>query len=256
MTVPVRRATTTSGVALLAVLGALAAAGLVGRIAWAVGAACGLGLVLAVQRGATTARRRHLGPADLVTLARSTLACAVAALVTNGLPPDSRVAEDAGAAAPGALVALAATALALDAVDGRVARRTGTASAFGARFDGEADAFLILVLSVQVAGSLDAWVLAIGAARYLFGAGGLVLPWLRAPLPPRHWRKVVAAVQGIVLLVVTTGVLPAGASRAALLVALGLLAESFGRDVLWLWRRHRSVHRVTDGPAVGRAAAP
>ena len=36
----------------------------------------------------------------------------------------------------------------LDAVDGHVARRTGTATAFGARFDMEVDAFLIVVLSV------------------------------------------------------------------------------------------------------------
>ena len=39
-------------------------------------------------------------------------------------------------------------ALALDGVDGQVARRTGTASELGARFDMEVDAFLILVLSV------------------------------------------------------------------------------------------------------------
>ncbi len=41
-----------------------------------------------------------------------------------------------------ALVALASAALVLDAVDGQVARRTGTATALGARFDGEVDAFL------------------------------------------------------------------------------------------------------------------
>ena len=46
---------------------------------------------------------------------------------------------------------LAAVALALDPADGWLARRTGTASALGARFDGEVDAFLILALSVYVA---------------------------------------------------------------------------------------------------------
>ena len=45
-------------------------------------------------------------------------------------------------------------ALLLDAVDGGVARRTGTVSGFGARFDMEVDAFLILVLSGYVAGRL------------------------------------------------------------------------------------------------------
>ena len=96
------------------------------------------------------------------------------------------------------LVTLAVVALALDAVDGWVARRTGTASPLGARFDGEVDAFLILVLSVYVARSAGAWVLAIGAARYAFLAAGWLLPWMREPLPPRYWRKVVAATQGIV----------------------------------------------------------
>ena len=126
---------------------------------------------------------------------------------------------------------LAVVALVLDAVDGWVARRTGTASALGAQFDGEVDAFLILVLSVYVARSAGAWVLAIGAARYAFLAAGWLLPWMRAPLPPRYWRKVVAATQGIVLTVAAADVLPLALTQAALLVALALLAESFGRDV-------------------------
>ena len=41
--------------------------------------------------------------------------------------------------------------------------------------------------------SLGIWVLAIGAARYAFLAAGWLLPWMREPLPPRHWRKVVTA---------------------------------------------------------------
>jgi phosphatidylglycerophosphate synthase len=125
-----------------------------------------------------------------------------------------------------------------DAADGWVARATGTASAFGARFDGEADAFLILVLSVHVAPVYGWWVLAIGGARYAFGLAGWVWPWLRAPLPFRYWRKVVTAVQGVVLVVAAAGFVPSGAGYIALVAALALLAESFGRDVLWAWR-HR-----------------
>ena len=133
------------------------------------------------------------------------------------------------------LVSLAAVALVLDAVDGWVARRTRTTATLGARFDGEVDAFLILVLSVYVARSAGAWVLAIGAARYAFLVAGWLLPWMRAPLPPRYWRKVVAATQGIVLTVAAADVLPPALTRAALVGALALLAESFGRDVWWLW---------------------
>ena len=130
------------------------------------------------------------------------------------------------------LVTLTVVALALDMVDGWVARRSETASALGARFDGEVDAFLILVLSVYVARSAGAWVLAIGAARYVFLAAGWVLPWLREPLPPRYWRKVAAATQGIVLTIAAADVLPPALTQTALVVALALLAESFGRDVV------------------------
>ena len=103
---------------------------------------------------------------------------------------------------------MSAVALVLDDVDGRVARRTGTASPLGARFDMEVDAFLILVLSVYVARSVGSWVLAIGLARYAYVAAGWVLPWLREPVPPRYWGKVVAAIQGIVLTIAASGVLP------------------------------------------------
>jgi phosphatidylglycerophosphate synthase len=170
----------------------------------------------------------RIGPADAVTLTRATLACAVAALVAEAF---------VHRAAVPALVTLAVAALVLDGVDGWVARRTRTASPFGARFDGEIDALLILVLSVYVAQSLGWWVLSIGAARYLFALAGRLLPWLRRPLPPRYWRKVVAATQGVVLTVAAAGILPRPLTYAALAVALLLLAESFGRDVLWTWRR-------------------
>ncbi|HEX2145623.1 MAG TPA: CDP-alcohol phosphatidyltransferase family protein, partial [Glycomyces sp.] len=60
-----------------------------------------------------------LGPADLVTLSRATLACGLAALVVESFLTSPEVT---------AVIALAVPALALDAVDGRVARRTGTTS--------------------------------------------------------------------------------------------------------------------------------
>src|SRR5262249_28198063 len=59
---------------------------------------------------------------------------------------------------------------------------------------------------------------------------------------PRYWRKVVCATQGVVLTVAASGVLPPALTRAALAGALALLAESFGRDVGWLWRRRRGAH--------------
>jgi hypothetical protein len=98
---------------------------------------------------------------------------------------------------------------------------------------------LILVLSVYVAQSVGPWVLAIGAARYAVWAAGWALPWMRRPVPPRHWRKPVAAIQGIVLTAAVANPLPGVVINVAIAVAMILLAESFGRDVVWQWRQQR-----------------
>ena len=178
--------------------------------------------------------REQWGPASWVTLTRATLAAGVAALAADSFAHDTPVAL---------LVTLAAVALALDAADGWVARRTGTATALGARFDGEVDAFLILALSVYVAPKYGAWVLAIGAARYLFLAGEWLLPWMRAPLPPRRWRKLVAAMQGVVLTVAAAGILPRALTQALLAGALALLAASMAQCAWWLRRRRDQMPR-------------
>jgi phosphatidylglycerophosphate synthase len=194
-----------------------------GPAGWAAGTGFLLAGAAAVAWAVRRSGRSRLGPADLVTLARSVLIGGVVALVADG-----------GPAWP--LVALASVALALDLVDGLVARRTGTESSFGARFDMEADAFLILVLSVRVAAELGWWVLAIGAMRYAFAAAGRAAPWMRGPLAPSRARKAVAAVQGVALVAAAAPVVPAGGATALAAGALALLAWSFGRDVAGLWR--------------------
>jgi phosphatidylglycerophosphate synthase len=241
--ITVRRGLAAGSAALLALLVVLATTVGLGAPGWITGLACGVALVWAVARAGPV----RLGPADLITLLRAVLACALAALVTDSFldPP-----------ATGVVVGLAVLALLTDAVDGQVARRTGTVSRFGARFDGEVDAFLILVLSVYVAADVHVWVLILGLARYAFAAAGWLLPWMRAQLPPRYWRKVVTAVQGIVLTVAAAAVTPSWLTTAALVVALAMLAESFGRDVLWLWRhRPRGRARLSAG-AVGGLHLP
>jgi phosphatidylglycerophosphate synthase len=214
-------------VCLLALLGVLAATTGLDAYGWATGVACGAGLAALLARALARHGHDGLGPADRVTLARAVLACGVAALTVDSFGGQAPVAV---------LVALSTVALVLDGVDGRVARRTDTASALGARFDMEVDAFLILVLSVYAARATGWWVLAIGVARYLFVAAGWALPWLRGSLPPRHWAKVVAAIEGIALTVAAAGILPDAVTTIVLLIALGLLAESFGRHIWGLWR--------------------
>ena len=212
-------------VGLLAALDASAGLELSG---WAAG--LGTGVVVALLLNGALDRRAGgtLGPADRITLLRADLVCAVAAVAVSG-------------GSVTVLVGLAAVALVLDGVDGRVARRTGTVTELGARFDMEVDAFLILVLSAYAAPQAGAWVLLIGAARYLLLGAGRLLPWLHGELPPRPWCKVVAVVQGVVLVVAVSGALPVPLARAALAVALVLLTESFGREVRDLRRLSRAV---------------
>jgi len=163
-------------------------------------------------------------PANLVTLFRAGLVAWVVVLVADR------------PVAVAWLVGVAAVALVLDKVDGVVARRTGTASRTGARFDLEVDAFLILVLSVHVALELGLWVLAIGLWRYLFVLAGLRWAWLRRPLPPSRGSKAIASTQGVVLVVAASGLLPTPLTITALALALALLTWSFVRDWYYLFR--------------------
>jgi phosphatidylglycerophosphate synthase len=226
--------------ALLLVL--LAATVGLGWSRWVVGATCGVIIDASLARSLFRDRSQRLGLASWLTLTRATLAVGVAALTADSF---------GGRISVTVLVSLATLALVLDFIDGQVARRTGTESRLGARFDGEIDAFLILVLSVYVAQAAGTWVLLIGAARYAFLAGEWLLPWMTAALPPRDWRKVVAAAQGIVLTIAAADVLPLVLSQAALAVALALLTESFCRDVWWLWRHRDACQRQVAAAAEG-----
>ena len=209
---------------LLGVVSATAGLGVAGWIAGLATGSAAPALLIAARRRSD---QPSVHPADWVTLTRAVLIAGVAGLVADSFSRPVPVT---------ALVTLSIVALVLDAVDGQVARRTGTATPLGGRLDGEADAFLILLLSIFVAQDYGGWVLAIGAARYVFLLAGWLIPWLAAPLPPRFWRKVVAAVQGIVLTVAASGVPGRLIVTIALVAALLLLAESFGRDVVWLYR--------------------
>ncbi len=229
----------------LVVLAGLAGTVGLGPVGWLVGMACGLVTTAALSHGFHRSGRRTLGAANRVTLARATLVGGVTALVADALVGPAKVA---------AMVGLAVVALILDGVDGWVARRTHTVSALGARFDMEVDAFLILVLSVYVAGLVGPWVLAIGAARYAFWVAGGLVRWLRRPLPPRYWRKPVAAIQGIVLTAAVAAQTPGVGIHVAIIVAMLLLTESFGRDVIWQWRQRVPRSPVAEAAAVSTSA--
>jgi phosphatidylglycerophosphate synthase len=180
-------------------------------------------------------RARSFGVADVVTLSRGLGICFLAGLALQALA--------AGLAAHGVLIMIivGALCLTLDGVDGRVARARGEASAFGARFDVETDAAMLVVLSVAVAalGIAGWWVLAIGAMRYGYVAMSFVVPALRTPLPYRYSAKVIAVTQAVALLAALTFKLTQGEhwlSDTILLAALASLCWSFGRSVIWQLR--------------------
>ena len=190
-----------------------------------------LGTVVAARLPATPSV--GIGPANRVTLGRSTLVLPLVPLVAVAPPwPDGLAWW---------VVGLGTLALLLDGVDGWVARRTGSATTFGARFDMELDSVLMLVLAVLVwrSGAAGAWVILIGLPRYLFVAAGWIWPWLRGELPERRRRKAVCVAQGVLLLVCLGPVIPTTLVTASAVAALGLLVWSFAVDVVWL-ARHRS----------------
>ena len=149
------------GLFLLAVLAHTVGLGPAG---WAIGVAYLLVLAGALIRAVRRSGRTRLGPADAVTLTRAVLVGGLTALVADSfaVPASAPVAV---------MVALASVALALDAVDGKVARRTGTVTPVGARFDMEVDAFLVLVLASYDVRLLGGWVLLIGLAHSTLESG-------------------------------------------------------------------------------------
>jgi len=173
----------------------------------------------------------RFGPANQVSTTRAAIAALVAALALE--PPSAAVAGLVSG------VALAATFL--DGLDGRLARQSGMTSAFGARFDLEIDALLIMGLSVVAwrHGKAGAWVLLSGLMRYAFIAAGWAWPWLDRPLPPSWRRQAVCVIQvaGLVIAVTPLVVYPVSAAIAA--AALIALTWSFLVDIIWLERHRR-----------------
>ena len=202
-----------------------------GRLVWRAAivavVAGGLLLWLTAQHLAAAS----FGAANLVTLGRGVLTVLLLALL--GAP--------ASAGLSWLVVVLAIVAVALDGVDGTLARSRNEASDFGARFDMETDALLILVLAALV-WQLDkagAWILLAGLLRYLFVAASYAVSWLARPLPPSRRRQSVCVLQIVSLIGALVPFVLSPWSTSLALVGLLLLAWSFAVDVAWLARRAR-----------------
>jgi phosphatidylglycerophosphate synthase len=215
--------------ALIATASALVLASAYPTEGWKLAVAAASGAVPAALASAAVVLRRppFSTPADRVTLSRAALASGCAAMTTLALLGPAPVRN-------GWLFALTVLTLLLDAVDGPVARRTGTATEAGGRLDMEVDAGVLVVLSIAVATALGWWVLLIGAMRYLYVVATWVRPGLSAPVPRSRFRVVVAGLQGAVLAAALAPFVPTALAAVAVAVALGLLVVSFAsqaRDV-------------------------
>lgn len=175
----------------------------------------------------------RLGAANVVTLLRLTIVGVLLGILLAG----------GGNAA--IVIPLSIVALSLDGVDGFLARRQKLASPFGAAFDMEVDSAFALVLSVSAAlGPAGPAALLLGMPRYLFGIAGRAAPWLNGPLAPRFSRKVICVVQLIVLITLQLPSLATWSALTLVVLTVGLLAWSFGVDIVSLARsRSRSRSR-------------
>ena len=179
------------------------------------------------------ARNHHphprFGAANTVTLLRVALVAGVAGFL--GETPSDRIAW----LAAGAVTLIAV----LDGIDGWLARRSQEQSAFGARFDMETDAALILILSLLVwhHEKAGAWVVACGLMRYGFVATGWILPWMAGPLRSTLRGKSVAIAQLVGLGLALLPVVRVPVSTIVAAVTLALLIWSFAVDIAWLKRQ-------------------
>lgn len=166
------------------------------------------------------------GPANRVTLVRGAMVALLFALI--GETP-----------VPWLVVVVVSVAMALDGVDGWLARRYEVASAFGARFDMETDALLLLVLSILVwqYDKAGPWIVLAGAMRYLFVALGYLMPWLRQPLPPKRRRQTAFVTQAIILIVCVLPLIPPLLSSVLAFAGLAILSWSFALDFIYLAKR-------------------
>lgn len=214
------------GQSLLKVLFGIPTGGLVLSSALYLGIACSVWLGLAAHLP-----QRSFGLANGITLLRAVLTCLLAGLVAL--------------TEPGQLgwlpLAAALTILLLDGLDGWAARRTGQASAFGARFDIEMDSLLVLLLcaTVLLMDKAGPWVLLAGGLRYLFLAGTGLLPWMKGTLPESFRRKALYVVSTCGVTLALAPVVTAPFSHVIAAVAVAGLVISFMIDISWLYRNTR-----------------
>lgn len=215
-------------VILVGVMG-LAYATFGGSSAFVVSVASFLLISAIVARGMIVQSISHFGAANGVTAMRAGLVAVVSGAIF-ALPLDPIHAWF--------IFAFAVLAFAMDGLDGYLARRNRTATAFGARFDMEIDALFGAILSLIIlqSGTVGPHILLLGFMRYGFVIAGYIWPWLNNPLPESLRRKTVCVVQIAALLLLICPAIPAALIAPISLIALAALLWSFAADTTWLMR--------------------
>jgi phosphatidylglycerophosphate synthase len=162
------------------------------------------------------------GPANALTLLRLALVIGLAGVL--------------GPVSLAQCALMAGVVLLLDGVDGWVARKTRSASAFGAQFDMETDAFFVLMTSLVLwlSGRLGYWILCGGLLRPLY------VLWLWA-LPAPDSEEPRSNLGRLAFLCFAGGLvvaLASSSSGADALAVLGTVAVtlSFGRSARYWYR--------------------
>ena len=206
---------------LLGVIDAVVTASLKLQTLILVGSFVGL---IGVCRGHWTPRR-VFGVANVVTAIRLALVVVSAWWLDYG--------------SPGQFAGLAAAVVALDLVDGMLARRFGLASPFGAHFDMETDAAFSLIMTevLWLRHYCGSWILAIGVLRPLYVLWKV--RWARQ-VPPMPRSMFGRLAFGVFACAITGAfVLPDYASLTVLCVGAMLVFTSFARSFWWTWHCSR-----------------
>lgn len=167
----------------------------------------------------------ELGICNVVTLGRAALVAVLAGAIFV-------------TASAWVVFGIAGIAFALDGVDGWLARRTGLASGFGARFDMEIDALLgaVLALVLLVDGTVGPAILVLGFSRYAFVLAGFMWQALRGDLPERFRRRAICVVQISTLIILIFPLTPIVLVLPVSLFAATALLYSFAVDAVYLLR--------------------
>jgi phosphatidylglycerophosphate synthase len=202
---------------------------------------CALAAAVTFGQGALLSIAGVVGVMRMVTLHRASLAAAggfgsANAVTSLRLFGSALLCGSSGVLEPHACSLLAAAVLALDGVDGWLARATHRASAFGAAYDMETDAFYVAAsgFAAYRFGHVGLFFLTCGALRYLYV---LTLAALGERDDDAPRTQLGRSVFGIVAAssIVALWPVPGLAVPFAICATLAL-AYSFGRSLAWVLR--------------------